>query len=90
MSTLVRTCSRELAPDRRRLWGRLRIEEGTKAAFRLSAAGKVRGNAEEEQIVPVLNAAELDDLPDISDLVYNQTAGHAPRLGPNGRAEPRA
>lgn len=49
---IVRTCSHGLVPNRSRSWARLRTEDGTKAAFRLSPACKVRGGAGAERIVP--------------------------------------
>ena len=46
---------------------------------------QVWGEAEADQCARELDAAELDDLPDISDLLADQTAGRRPRLGTNGR-----
>ena len=70
--------------------GEARGEARARKEVLLAFIRKVWGDAEAERMVPILNSAELDDLPDISDLVDDQAAGRPPRLGPNGRAEPRA
>ena len=64
-------------------------EARAKKELLLAFIRKVWGNAEAERLVPFLNAAELEDLPDISDLVDDQTAGRPPRLGPTGLVKPR-
>ncbi len=68
----------------------VRGEARGKKEVLLAFIKKVWGDAEAERMVPFLSAAELDDLPNISDLVDDQTAGRPPRLGPNGRTEPRS
>jgi hypothetical protein len=46
---------------------------------------QVWGEAEADRCARELDAAELDDLPNISDLLADQAAGRRPRLGTNGR-----
>jgi len=46
---------------------------------------QVWGEAEADRCARELDAAELDDLPDISGLLADQAAGRRPRLGVNGR-----
>jgi len=69
--------------------GEARGEARARKEVLLAFIRKVWGDVEAERMVPILNSIELDDLPDISDLVDDQTAGRPPRPGPNGRAEPR-
>ena len=69
--------------------GEARGEARARKEVLLAFIRKVWGDAEAERMVPILNSIELDDLPDISDLVDDQAAGRPPRPGPNGRAEPR-
>ena len=69
--------------------GEVRGETRGKKEVILAFIRKVWGDAEAERVVPFLNAAELNDLPDISDLVDDQTAGRPPRLGPTGLVKPR-
>ncbi len=65
-------------------------EVRTKKELLLAFIRKVWGNAEAERVAPFPNAAELVDLPDIANLVDDHAAGRSPRLGANGRTEPRA
>ena len=51
---------------------------------------QVWGDAEADRYARELEAAELRDLPNIADLMADQVAGRAPRLGNNGRNEHRA
>ena len=51
---------------------------------------QVWGDAEADRCARELNAAALDDLPDIAGLLADQAAGRRPRLGPNGRTETSA
>ncbi len=51
---------------------------------------QVWGDAEADRCARELDAAALDDLPDIADLLADQAAGCRPRLGPNGRTEASA
>ncbi len=51
---------------------------------------QVWGEAEADRCARALDAAELDDLPDIAGLLADQAAGRRPRLGPNGRTESSA
>ena len=66
-----------------------RGEARAKKEVLLAFIRKVWGNAEAERMGPFLNAAELDDLPDISDPVDDQAARRPPRLGTNGLTKPR-
>ena len=77
------------AEARGEAWGEVRGETRGKKEVILAFIRKVWGDAEAERVVPFLNAAELNDLPDISDLVDDQTAGRPPRLGPTGLVKPR-
>ena len=47
------------------------------------------GEAEADRCARELEAAELDDLPDIAGLMADQAAGRRPRIQANGRSEPR-
>ena len=51
---------------------------------------QVWGDAEADRCARELETAELRDLPNITDLMADQVAGRAPRLGSNGRNEHRA
>ena len=51
---------------------------------------QVWGDAEADRCARELNAAALDDLPDIAGLLADQAAGRRPRLGPNGRTKTSA
>ncbi|MXZ25330.1 MAG: Rpn family recombination-promoting nuclease/putative transposase [Caldilineaceae bacterium SB0665_bin_21] len=51
---------------------------------------QVWGDAEADRCARELDAAALDDLPDIAGLLADQAAGRRPRLGPNGRTETSA
>ena len=50
---------------------------------------QVWGDAEAERCARELNAAELDELPDIAGLMADQAAGRLPRLQANGRTAPQ-
>ena len=50
---------------------------------------QVWGDAEADRCARELEAAELRDLPNIADLMADQVAGRAPRLGANGRNQHR-
>ena len=50
---------------------------------------QVWGDAEADRCARELDAAALDDLPDIAGLLADQAAGRRP-LGPNGRTEASA
>ena len=51
---------------------------------------QVWGDAEAERCARELDAAELDELPDIAGLMADQAAGRLPRLQANGRTAPQA
>ena len=49
---------------------------------------QVWDEAEADRCARELDAAALDDLPDIAGLLADQAAGRRPRLGTNGRSQP--
>ena len=59
-------------------------------AFLVEFIRQVWGDAEADRCARELDAAALDDLPDIAGLLADQAAGRRPHLGPNGRTEAAA
>ena len=51
---------------------------------------QVWGDSAAERFAHELNAAELHDLPDITDLIEDQAAGHLPQLRKNAHGDSRA
>ena len=69
--------------------GEARGEIRGKKKVLLAFIRKVWGDADADRCARELETAELRDLPDIADLIADQAAGRAPRLGSNGRNEHR-
>ena len=59
-------------------------------AFLIEFIRQVWGDAEADRCARELDAATLDDLPDIAGLLADQAAGRRPRLGLNGRTQAAA
>ncbi|MXZ40560.1 MAG: hypothetical protein F4Z18_01975 [Caldilineaceae bacterium SB0666_bin_21] len=78
------------AEARGRTEGMAEGEARGKKEILLAFIRQVWGDAEADRCARELDAAALDDLPDIADLLADQAAGRRPRLGTNGRTETSA
>ena len=70
--------------------GEARGEAQGRKKVLLAFIRQVWGDAEADRRARELDAAALDDLPDIAGLLADQAAGRRPRLGTNGRTESSA
>ena len=70
--------------------GKARGEVQGEKRVLLKFVRQVWGASEAERFARELDAADLRDLPDITDLMEDQTAGRLPRLRKNSRGNSRA